>query len=72
VRHTLLAASVLHDECAMADAWATALMAAGPERAWQLVQEHGLEVLLLIDAGDGTLEERMTEGFARVVRRTPT
>lgn len=67
VRHSLLAVSVLHSECALADAWATALMAAGPERAWSLVQSQQLKALLLIDAGEGVVEERMSEGFSSAV-----
>ncbi len=67
VRHSLLGVSVLHSECALADAWATALMAAGPERAWNLVKSQQLSALLLIDAGDGKIEERMSDGFAAAV-----
>lgn len=67
VRHRLLAVSVLHPSCMMADAWATALMAAGPERAQALVQAWGapagFEALLLIDAGDGQITEWATPGF---------
>jgi thiamine biosynthesis lipoprotein len=69
VQHRLLAVSVLHAECALADAWATALMAAGPERAWTLAQDNTLDVLLLVDGGDGTVRERMTPGFEAAVRR---
>ncbi len=71
VRHSLLAVSVLHDECALADAWATALMAAGPDKAWAIVQLQQLDALLLVDAGDGQITERMTDGFALAVRREP-
>ena len=71
VRHTLLAVSVLHVECALADAWATALMAAGADKAWSLAQANGIDVLLLIDGGDGRVDERLTAGFQRAVRRIP-
>ena len=71
VRHTLLAASVLHAECALADAWATALMAAGPDSAWALAQANALDVLLLVDGGGGQVEERATPGFEAVIRRLP-
>jgi FAD:protein FMN transferase len=70
VSSALLSASVLHDRCAMADAWATALMVAGPDRAWQLAQAAGLEVLLLVAAEKGRVKERATPGFsARRVSR---
>ncbi len=65
------AVSVLHERCAIADAWATALMAAGPERAWTLAEEQGLEVLLLEDAPDGGFSERMTGEFSRNLLRAP-
>lgn len=71
VRHTLLAVSVLHEECAIADAWATALMAAGPDKAWALAQANALDVLLLIDGGEGRVDERLTAGFQSAVRRLP-
>lgn len=67
VRHRLLAVSVLHPSCMMADAWATALMAAGPERAEALVRQWGasagFEALLLIDAGNGQITEWASPGF---------
>lgn len=67
VRHRLLAVSVLHPSCMVADAWATALLAAGPERAQALAAERGgavgIDVLLLIDAGDGQITEWATPGF---------
>jgi len=70
VRHTLLAASVLHPRCADADAWATALMVAGPDSAWALAEREGLEVALLIAGPGGEVEERLTAGFA--ARRLPS
>ncbi|MBL8951760.1 MAG: FAD:protein FMN transferase [Myxococcaceae bacterium] len=69
VQHRLAEVSVLHARCALADAWATALMAAGPDRAWALALAQGLDVLLLEEAPDGGFTERVTEGFARVLLR---
>ena len=75
VRHRLLAVSVLHPSCMTADAWATALLAAGPERAQAVVAERGeaagIEVLLLIDAGDGQITEWVTPGFQRRFAAAP-
>ncbi len=69
VKHEMLSASVLHDTCTLADAWATALMVAGPERAWALAEANNLDVLLLIAGTDGTVTERATPGFAaRIIR----
>ncbi len=68
VQHRLSAVSVLHARCAVADAWATALMAAGPDEAWRLANEQQLDVLLLVE-GDGGVVERATPGFAARLRR---
>jgi FAD:protein FMN transferase len=64
VTHALLSVSVLHDSCALADAWATALLAAGPKRAWALAARADLEVLLLVAGEHGEIIERATPGFA--------
>jgi thiamine biosynthesis lipoprotein len=71
VQHTLLAVSVLHARCADADAWATALMVAGPERAWALAQANDLDVGLLISTGPGEVSERFTDGFRAAVLPSP-
>jgi len=71
VTHRLLAVSVLHERCAMADAWATALLVVGPEMAWTLAQANGLDVLLLVAGPDGQVLERMTSGFSSIVDRVP-
>ena len=60
VAHRLLSASVLHESCAWADAWATALMAAG-DNAWDLAQENDLDVLLVYAGENGALEEKSTD-----------
>lgn len=67
VKHALLSVSVLHRECAYADAWATALFTVGPERAWALAEANGLDVLLLVAKADGQVEERVTDGFRLTV-----
>jgi len=46
-------------------------MAAGPDKAWSLAQENKLDVLLLIDGGEGRVDERLTAGFQQAVRRIP-
>lgn len=71
VQHTLLAVSVLHARCADADAWATALMVVGPERAWALAEAHDLDVGLLISTGPGEVSERFTDGFRAAVLPSP-
>lgn len=70
-KHRLLSASVLHERCAVADAWATALMVVGPERAWDLAHAQGLEVLLLVETERGRVEARVTPGFATSIVGEP-
>lgn len=66
-RHNLLSVTVLHESCAFADAWATALFVVGPERAWELAAANKLDVLLLTAAPNGEVQERMTDGFGSLV-----
>jgi FAD:protein FMN transferase len=66
----LLSASVWHPRCATADAWATALLVAGPDRARKLAEAHGLEVVLLVATPGGGILEHLTPGITR--RRVDT
>ena len=64
-RNALLSASVLAPDCATADAYATACMVLGPERAMDLIEAHDdLEGYFLVRAADGSMETRVTEGLA--------
>jgi thiamine biosynthesis lipoprotein len=72
VRHRLLAASVLHVRCADADAWATALMVAGPDSAWALARTAGLDAALLVGTPGGKVEERLTDGFRAALVTLPS
>ena len=49
----LLSVTVLHPAAMRADAWATALLIAGPEQGFALAEKHGLAAYFLIDAGTG-------------------
>ncbi len=69
VEHRLLSATVFHDSCGWADAWATALMVSG-EKAWSLAQQNDLEVMLLFAGPGGTFEERITPGLAAIRAET--
>lgn len=55
--HDLASATVFHKNCTAADAWATAMMAAGPETAMTMAEAYDLPVLLVVRQGK-TLEER--------------
>ena len=59
--HTdLIAATVFHNECAMADALATALVVMGPRKAIRFAEEHAIAcVLARRDGGDDHLSPAM-------------
>lgn len=63
-RNRLLSASVLAPDCATADAYATACMVVGPERALELINAHPeLEGYFLVAGADGGLETRKSAGL---------
>ncbi|MCR5710240.1 MAG: FAD:protein FMN transferase [Bacteroidales bacterium] len=63
VTHNLLSATVIAEDSATADAYATWLMVAGPERARAIVSaKPGVEALLVYDA-DGRMETWQTENI---------
>ncbi len=56
IRHHLASVSVFHRRCAVADAWATALMVIGEEEGYELAAEENLAVLFLVRDGDEVVE----------------
>ena len=67
-RHTLLSATVIAKDCAVADAWATACMVAGPEAAKALIEENDfLEGYLIFSDENGEMKSWMSEGLANLV-----
>lgn len=72
VRHSLASVSVLHEECALADALATALLVLGPDEGYHLAERERIACLLMVRRDDGSFEERATEGFPPAApARTP-
>jgi thiamine biosynthesis lipoprotein len=63
VSHGLASVSVLHDEAALADAWATAITVLGPEEGLRVAAAEGLAAYLIVRTGDGGYEIRSTETF---------
>jgi thiamine biosynthesis lipoprotein len=53
VETEVAAATVLAEDCATADAWATGLMSAGLDKAQALVARHDLPVMLIVRRQDG-------------------
>jgi FAD:protein FMN transferase len=64
IRHDLASVTVLDSSCARADAWATALMVAGPERGYDLAEANNLPVLFILRTMGGFIE-KPTAGFPK-------
>ena len=65
----LLSASVLAENCALADAYATAFMAMGFERSKQLLQDlDAVDAFLIYASEDGKVKEFTTPGFEEVLQ----
>lgn len=63
-RNRLLSASVTAPDCATADAYATACMVLGPERAMEMINANpDLEAYFLVRGDDGELEPRFSTGM---------
>lgn len=68
VEHNLLSATVLAPTCAEADAYATAMMVMGVERAMELCQEeNGVEAYLIYQSDSGELMTAHSGGFPLIV-----
>ena len=57
VRHELVSVTVVHPSAALADAWATALVALGPGRALEVALSEQLAVYLISRDGEGFTAE---------------
>ena len=63
VEHSLASVSVVHSRCALADAFATALMVLGPDEGWRLAVRENLAALFLIRDSETGLVEKMSPAF---------
>ena len=69
VTHTLLSATVIADECAYADALATAFMVMGLEKAMQFCEQHPkIEGYFIYSDEAGKMQTRETKGFKKYKR----
>ena len=68
VKHQLASVTVLHPQCMIADAWATALLVSGPESGLQLAKQYGLDTLFIVN-DNGTFREQATGNFAKYFTR---
>ncbi len=62
VDHELASVTVIADNCAMADGWATALSVLGPGEGYQLAENAGLAALFIERRGE-VFEDRTTSAF---------
>ena len=68
VRHNLLSATVIADDCVTADAWATVCMASGLEKSIQILQQHPeFEALLIYGDEYGNYKVHTTAGLDAIV-----
>ncbi|MBI3133695.1 MAG: FAD:protein FMN transferase [Bacteroidetes bacterium] len=70
VQHSLLSATVVAENCGIADAMATAFMVMGPDKAIQFLTEHpelNIEVYLIFNNDKGRLETFYTKDFRDLI-----
>lgn len=66
-RNSLLSASVLAEDCATADAFATAFMAMGLEKAFQIAtQNPNIDAYFIYADSSGQLQEKITTGMQAI------
>ncbi len=70
IRHALASVTVLHPECAWADAYATGINVLGPEDGFAFAATRHLAVLLVLHAPGGGFEERATPEFEQYCRQS--
>jgi len=68
VQHSLLSATVITDDCMIADAYATTFMVMGVEQTKDFLSKHpNLEAFLIFINDDGSWENWSTDGFKSLV-----
>jgi thiamine biosynthesis lipoprotein len=65
IAHMLASVSVVHESCAWADAYATAIMVLGPEEGYQFAIDHQLAALLIVHNGEAFVE-KATPAFEKI------
>lgn len=66
VQHSLLSATVIADNCATADAYATAFMVLGLDKALEICNANGLDGYFIYSDNEGNLAVKETEGMKRL------
>ncbi|HRK75164.1 MAG TPA: FAD:protein FMN transferase, partial [Rhodothermales bacterium] len=65
VTHNLLSVSVIANDCATSDAYATAFMVMGIEKTLSFIKGKPLEVFMIYGDEKGNLQVKMSEGFKK-------
>ena len=68
VQHSLLSATVVAENCAKADAYATAFMTAGLDKAIEICRENDIEAYFIYSDDNGAYSTFATEGFKKYMR----
>lgn len=68
VQHSLLSATVVAENCAKADAYATAFMTAGLDKAIETCKENDIEAYFIYSDENGAYKTFATEGFNKYIR----
>ncbi|HNP08353.1 MAG TPA: FAD:protein FMN transferase [Cyclobacteriaceae bacterium] len=71
IQHELLSASVFADDCMTADAWATAFMVMGKDKAIKKLEQIGELDAFLIYSTENGIETFVTEGIKPMVKINP-
>ena len=70
VQHSLLSATVIANDCATADAHATAFMVMGLEKAMEYCNnDNSIDGYFIYSDENGTLKTKMTEGFRKYLKK---
>ena len=65
VKHQMLSISVIADDCTTADAYATAFMVMGMDRAFETALDLDMEIYCIYSHDNGSLSVRSTPGFGK-------
>ena len=66
VQHSLLSATVIADNCATADAYATAFMVLGLDKALEICNANGLDGYFIYSDNEGNLAVKETDGMKKL------
>ncbi len=72
ITHNLGSVSVVHESCALADAYATTLMVMGADQGFAWASDQGIAAFLITRNPDGALQYKVTDAFKPYLAEVPT